>query len=282
MLIVSQLGLKTFAAQEVLDDSSMAVESLAGYPMPPSCSQGPMRFPFAAYELVLPDEAEGESWVGKADPSGCRLSSVRRVSTRRWVKLQAVCIAHGCDGKRSCSHKLYWHVRLTLGGWGNYPGPDKQTQRLVQYSRLVLFATKGLPCEPKDTNKYVVHHMNYVRMRVGKPDPRTVADDSDTDKIKWETRQEHGHEHFGISVKRMPLPVFAKRPAAANAIVKKPAACISKRKPAAFIRPASSGVKNSMPHIAPYALDLGFRADDARDPYLKLFLRVSPRPNSSF
>lgn len=235
--------LKFCAVQEVLVSLSMAVESLAGYPMPSSCSRGPVRFPFSAYELVLPDEAEGESWVAKADSSGCRLSRVRRVSTGKWVKLQAVCIARGCNGQRSCSHKLYWHVRLTLGGWGNCPGPAKQTQRLVQYSRLMLFATKGLPCEPKDMNQYVVHHMNYAVMRVGKPDPRTVADDSNVDNMKWETRQEHGHEHFGISDKRMPLPAFAKRPAAAKAVVKKPAAYISKRRPAAFIKPASSRVK---------------------------------------
>ena len=187
--------------------------------------------------------------MGQADASGRRLSRVRRVSTKRWVKLQAVCIAHGCDGKRSCSRKLYWHVRLTLGGWGDFPGPENQTQRLVQYSRLMLFATKGLPCEPKDVNKYVVHHMSYVFLRVGQPKKRTVADDSSVDKMKWETRQEHGHEHFGISVKRMPLPAFAKRPAAASVIVKRPAAYISKRKPAAFIRPVPSKVKNNAPNI---------------------------------
>ena len=123
----------------------MAAESLGGYLL------GLQKFPFAAYEVVFPDE--GESWVGAADRSGLRLSRVRRASTGRWVKLEALCIARGCQAQwQCCSHKLYWHVRLTLAGG------DVQRQRYVQYARLILFASEGLPCLPDKIEDYVVHH----------------------------------------------------------------------------------------------------------------------------
>ena len=126
----------------------MATESLDGYPL------GPQKFPFAAYEVVLPDE--GESWIGAADRSGSRLSRVRRASTGRWVKLEALCTARGCQAQwPCCSHKLYWHVRLTLAGG------DTQRRHYVQYARLILFASQGLPCAPDSIEDYVVHHHGY-------------------------------------------------------------------------------------------------------------------------
>ena len=188
--------------------------------MPPSWSRGPVRFPFAAYEIVFPDEPDGETWVGAVGASGVRLSRVRNVATGRWVRLHAMCLTRGCKkaSRATCNHHLYWHVRLTLGAWGRYPAPAKQKQHYVQYSRLMLFASQGLPCDPAGVEDYIVHHEQYVTMRVGLQRPRSVADDSDLDLLKWETRKEHGHEHFGVSSK--------KRPAASDSrtVKKKPAA----------------------------------------------------------
>ena len=165
--------------------------SLSGFPLGAGTRT---RYPFAAYEIVPPKR--GETWVGGADrASGLGLSRVRRVGSSTFLTLNAQCAASGCSkyGK-SCTHKLYYHVHLEES-----TEADKRKRKWVQYARLILFATVGLPDSPEAMDQYIVHHETYSWQRVGLPKKRLLADDDGT--LQWQARRDHGHYHHGYSAR---------------------------------------------------------------------------------
>ena len=165
-----------------------------------------LRFPFGDYEIVPPMAKKGEAWVGDADPtSGSRLSRVRRVGRSNFLTLNARCTAKGClKSAAGCAHPLYYHVHLDEATAG-----DKRKQKWVQYGRLVLYATEGLPAVPEAMGNHVVHHESYLWQRVGLPKKRKVADDNG--RLEWQSRKDHGHHHHGHSeraVRKRPASVL--------------------------------------------------------------------------
>eukprot|EP00969_Alexandrium_andersonii_P318496 14069205-Alexandrium_andersonii.AAC.1 len=163
--------------------------SLGEYPLG---SGQDLRFPFSGYEIVPPVARKGETWVGEPDrTSGSRLSRVRKVGHKNFLTLNAMCTASGCSKHAArCAHTLYYHVHLDEASGG-----DKRKQKWVQYARLVLFATEGLPAAPEAMCDHVVHHESYLWQRVGLPKKRKVADDAGH--LEWQSRADHGHHHHG-------------------------------------------------------------------------------------
>jgi hypothetical protein len=135
--------------------------SLAGYPLPPAWSSGKASFPFSGYDIVVP--TGDENWVPDADRRGKRLSRVRNIETGRYLNLNAQCTVSGCSkGRSTCNHTLYWRVHLQLDG--------ARELKWVQYSRLIMFASEGIPCRPEKVADYVVHHESYTWQRLASPE----------------------------------------------------------------------------------------------------------------
>ena len=165
--------------------------SLAAYPLPPASSSGEASFPFSGYEIVVP--TGDENWVPDANRRGKRMSRVKNVETGGFMTLNAQCTVSGCSkGRATCNHTLYWHVQLQLDG--------ARERKWVPYSRLIMFASEGIPCKPELVADYVVHHDRYIWQRVGLPKKRMVGDDNGD--LAWKSRAEHGHHHHGHSRKR--------------------------------------------------------------------------------